>query len=53
LTDDLDQARFKTQEAAKINTELKLTIDVLTSTKQGLLSEKKHLSLELKETKEL
>jgi chromosome segregation ATPase len=53
LTDDLDQARYKTQEAAKDNTELKLKIDVLTSTTQGLLSEKKHLVLELTETKEL
>jgi len=32
---------------------LKLKIDVLTSTTQGLLSEKKHLTLELSETKEL
>lgn len=53
MTDDLDQARYKTQEAAKDNTELKLKIDVLTSTTQGLLSEKKHLVLELTETKEL
>ena len=53
MTDELDQARYKTQEAAKDNTELKLKIDVLTSTTQGLLSEKKHLVLELTETKEL
>lgn len=53
MTSDCDNARYKTQEAAKDNTELKLKIDVLTSTTQGLISEKKHLTLELSETKEL
>jgi uncharacterized protein YoxC len=53
LTEDLDLARFKTQEALKDNTELKLKIDVLNSHQGGLESEKKHLELELKETKEL
>jgi len=53
LTSDCDNARYKTQEAAKDNTELKLKIDVMTSTTQGLVSEKKHLTLELSETNEL
>ena len=37
----------------KENTEYKLKLDVLQSTNDGLMSEKKHLTLELKETKEL
>jgi len=37
----------------KENTELRLKIDVLQSTSGGLSSEKKHLQLELRETKEL
>ena len=32
---------------------MKLKMDVLVSTNEGLNSEKKHLTLELKETKEL
>lgn len=50
---DLDSWRHKTQESQKDNTELKLKIDVLNSTSGGLNSEKKHLELELKETKDL
>jgi hypothetical protein len=41
------------QEGQKDITELKLKIDVLKSTNDGLISEKKHLLLELTETKEL
>lgn len=52
-TEELDQYRYKVQEAQKDNTELKLKIDVLKSTVDGLNSEKKHLQLELTETKEL
>ena len=46
-------SRYKIQEVQKDNTELKLKIDVLNSTSSGLGAEKKHLTLELKETKEL
>jgi hypothetical protein len=53
ITDELDLSRFKTQESIKDNTELKLKIDVLNSHQGGLESEKKHLELELKETREL
>ena len=52
-TDELDLFRFKVQETQKDNTELKLKIDVLNSTVNGLASEKQHLSLELGESKEL
>ena len=49
----MDLFRYKVQDAQKENTEMKLKMDVLQSTNDGLQSEKKHLSLELKETKEL
>lgn len=52
-SDELDLYRYKVQEGQKDNTELKLKIDVMKSTVDGLASEKKHLTLELKETKEL
>mgnify|MGYP001006278680 CR=1 FL=1 len=45
--------RYKVQDLQKENTEMKLKMDVLVSTNDGLTSEKKHLTLELKETKEL
>ena len=45
--------RYDVQNVQKENTEYKLKIDVLQSTNDGLMSEKKHLTLELKETKEL
>ena len=51
--DKLDTFRYKVQEGQKDITELKLKIDVLKSTNDGLISEKKHLLLELSETKEL
>jgi len=51
--DELDTFRYKVQEGQKDITELKLKIDVLKSTNDGLISEKKHLLLELSETKEL
>ena len=45
--------RYDVQNIQKENTESKLKLDVLQSTNDGLVSEKKHLTLELKETKEL
>ena len=45
--------RYEVQDAQKENTEMKLKMDVFQSTCDGLQSEKKHLTLELKETKEL
>jgi len=45
--------RYRVQDAQKENTEMKLKMDVFQSTNDGLVSEKKHLTLELKETKEL
>lgn len=45
--------RYDVQNVQKENTEMKLKLDVLQSTNDGLTSEKKHLTLELKETKEL
>jgi len=45
--------RYDVQNVQKENTEMKLKLDVLQSTNDGLMSEKKHLTLELKETKEL
>lgn len=53
LNEDLDQQRYLHQESLKDGTELKLKIDVLHSTIEGLHSEKKHQTLELRETKEL
>ena len=41
------------QDSQKDHAELKLKVDVLQSGLDGLKSEKKHLTLELKETKEL
>ena len=53
IQDSLDLFRYKVQDAQKENTEMKLKMDVFQSTCDGLMSEKKHLTLELKETKEL
>ena len=39
------------QNVQKENTEMKLKVDVLQSTNDGLNSEKKHLTLEVRETK--
>lgn len=41
------------QNVQKENTEVKLKLDVLQSTNDGLQSEKKHLTLEVRETKQL
>ena len=51
--DELDLFRYKVQEAHKDNTELRLKIDVNNSTISGLESEKSHLTLEVKELREL
>ena len=53
IQDALDICRYKVQDSQKENTEMKLKMDVFQSTCDGLQSEKKHLTLELKETKEL
>ena len=53
IQDQLDLYRYKVQDGLKDNTELKLKMDVLQSTNEGLSSEKKHLMLELNQTKEL
>lgn len=50
--DDTDLFRQKLQESQKDNTEMKLKIDVLTSTIDGLHSDIKHTKLELDATKE-
>ena len=42
--DELDLVQYKLQEQAKEMTEMRLKTDVLTSTNDGLLSEKKHLT---------
>lgn len=51
--DELDLFRYKIQEANKDNTEMKLKLDVSSSTIAGLTSEKNHLTLEVKELREL
>lgn len=51
--EELDSFRFKLQESYKDNTELKLKMDVSISTISGLESEKSHLTLEVKELREL
>ena len=53
VADELDIFRYKVQECMKDITELKLKLDVQQSTIDGLESEKKHLELELTETREL
>ena len=45
--------RYDMQNVQKENTEMKLKVDVLQSTNDGLVSEKKHLTLEVRETKQL
>jgi uncharacterized coiled-coil DUF342 family protein len=52
-TSELDGYRYRVQELQKDNTEMKLKIDVQRSTIDGLYSEIKHLTLELKETRDL
>ena len=51
--DELDLYRYKVQENLKDNTELKLKIDVSNSTIAGLSSEKSHLTLEVRELRDL
>jgi uncharacterized coiled-coil DUF342 family protein len=51
--DELDIAKYKLQEQQKELTEIKLKTDVLISSNDGLTSERDHLSVELKETREL
>lgn len=53
IQDECDMFRYKVQDTQKDNTELKLKIDVLNSTVDGLTSEKKHMTAELKQNKEL
>ena len=51
--DELDLVKYKLQDQQKELTEMKLKTDVLTSTNDGLTSERAHLSAELKETRDL
>ena len=53
LQDNLDLFRYRVQDGQKEITELTLKMDVVQAANDGLVSEKKHLKLELKETKEL
>ena len=53
IQDALDLINYKVAETEKQNTDMKLKMDVYISQVDGLISEKKHLTLELKETKEL
>lgn len=50
---EADAFRYKIQDLQKENTEMRLKIDVQQSTIDGLNSEIKHQSLELKETRDL
>ena len=45
--------RYQTQDCQKENVEMKLKMDVYEATNAGLQNEKRHMTLELKETKEL
>jgi len=49
----LDLYRYKVQDCNKDNTELKLRNDGLVQERDGLAAEKRHLTLELNETKDL
>ena len=53
IQDELDLATYKIQDQQKDLTEMKLKADVLVSTNDGLSSEKKHLTIELRETRQL
>ena len=46
-------AQYKLQDQQKDMTEMKLKTDVLVSTNDGLMSDKSHLTTELKETRDL
>lgn len=51
--DELDLIQYKLQEQMKELTHLTLKTDTLTSTNDGLMSERDHMKMELKETREL
>ena len=51
--DELDLIQYKLQEQMKELTHLTLKTDTLTSTNDGLMSEREHMKMELKETREL
>ena len=51
--DEIDLLSYKLQEQQKDITEMRLKTDVLSSTNDGLMSEKKHLTTELNETRSL
>ena len=51
--DELDMTKYKLQDLQKEITEIKLKSDVLTSANDGLVNEKEHLVIELKETRDL
>lgn len=46
-------AKYKLQDQDKAMNELKLKADVIAITSEGLVSDKKHLTSELKETRDL
>lgn len=49
LQDELDISAYKSQDQQKEVTEMRLKTDVLTSTNDGLVSDKSHLTSELRE----
>ena len=51
--DEMDNLKMKLQEQAKEITEMKLKTDVLVSTNDGLMAEKEHMTIELRETRDL
>jgi len=51
ITDELDIALYKIQDNQKMLTEMRLKTEVSDSTNTGLMSEKQHLTSELKETR--
>jgi hypothetical protein len=51
--EELDLTKYKCQEMQKDLTEMKLKTDVLISANEGLTNEKKHLVIELNETRSL
>jgi chromosome segregation ATPase len=53
IQDELDLSAYRLQDQQKDLTEIRLKCDVLTSTNEGLMSEKAHLTTELKETRQL
>jgi chromosome segregation ATPase len=53
LMDDHDITLYQMQDQTKAMTEMKLKTDVLTTTNAGLMSDKSHLTSELRETRTL